>query len=528
MRRLLPRTLAGQLVASLLLALVVAQAIGIALFADERRLALLAAGREEVFQRTAAAIRLLEETPPERQGVVLRAMSSPRLRFALLADSPIAADAMSPRETRIAARLAGELPGVAEVRLDAGALRSRLVAPFHRDRPSPPMAMPPALHDRLHDAHHGNGRRGFGEDESDDDDDRDDREDRDDRDDRDDRGGPPRPPPDSLILVAAIRLDGPGAGDAAGPGGPWLWLETATPAAPPGYAAAPVVGLGLAALAVMILTFLLVRRLTRPLARVGAAAEALGRGEAVAPLDATAGPIEIRRLTAAFNTMQDRLTRFVADRTRLLAAIGHDLRTPVTSLRLRAEMVEDAETRERMLATLEAMTGMIEATLAFAREEATPEATRRVDLRALVDSVVDDTAALGHDAVLAEGPPLVAACRPATLRRAVANLVENAVRYGGNARVALDFDGAPDGVTARVVVDDDGPGVPEDRRDGLFEPFVRGEASRSRETGGIGLGLTIARSVARAHGGEVVLDNRPGGGARAVLTLPLPRDGEGA
>jgi signal transduction histidine kinase len=250
--------------------------------------------------------------------------------------------------------------------------------------------------------------------------------------------------------------------------------------------------------------------------RLAEVADGLGRGEAVEPLP-EAGPEEVRRTARAFNEMQRRLRRFVEDRTRMLAAIGHDLRTPITSLRLRAELLEDEEARSRILATLDEMQRMIEATLAFAREEASREATRTVDLGALVESVCVDLADLGLDTAYEPGPRLACACRPDSLRRAVRNLVENAARYGRRARVTALRQGAE----LVVRVDDDGPGIPPEALERVFAPFVRLEESRSSETGGVGLGLAIARTIARAHGGDVRLANRPEGGLRAELALPL-------
>jgi signal transduction histidine kinase len=228
------------------------------------------------------------------------------------------------------------------------------------------------------------------------------------------------------------------------------------------------------------------------------------------------GPEEVRRTTAAFNAMQERLHRFIDDRTRLLAAISHDLRTPITTLRLRAEFVEDEETRARILATLDEMQRMVEATLAFASEQASRDATRTVDLVGLVESVVGELVDLGADVQLEPSGRLPYPCRPTALTRALRNLVENAVRYGERARVRVVSDAA--GVA--IVVEDDGPGIAQDQIEAAFAPFVRLEGSRSPDTGGIGLGLAIARTIARAHGGDVTLANRTGGGLAATLSLP--------
>jgi signal transduction histidine kinase len=269
------------------------------------------------------------------------------------------------------------------------------------------------------------------------------------------------------------------------------------------------------ALVMLGLIILAARRVTRPLKALAANAEAFGRGAATPPL-AESGPDEARRLIHAFNQMQERLTRFVGDRTRMLAAIGHDLRTPITSLKLRAELVDDEDTRTKMLATLDEMQHMTEATLAFARDDASAEPSRSVDLAALIESLVDDLAGMGRPVTFADAPRLAYSCRPTALKRAIGNLIENAIQYGERARVSLAA--TPSGPV--IIVDDDGPGIPPDRIDEVFKPFTRLETSRSRETGGTGLGLSIARSIVLAHGGQVTLANRKGGGLRAEIHLP--------
>jgi signal transduction histidine kinase len=300
------------------------------------------------------------------------------------------------------------------------------------------------------------------------------------------------------------------------------WLNAGTPfATPPGWALPSLASLGLSAGLVALVVVLAVRRIARPMRSLATAVDALGRGEASPPLP-EAGPLEVQRTTRAFNRMQERLRRFVDDRTRMLAAISHDLRTPITSLRLRAELVEEEETRDRMLATLDEMQRIVEASLEFAREEASREATRVVDLAALVESVVSDLADLGGDASFDGAPRTPYACRPAGLRRALRNLVENALAYGRCARVRLEA--LPEQL--RVVVEDDGPGIPEAMLERVFEPFVRLEDSRSRDTGGIGLGLAIARTIARGHGGDVTLRNRPEGGLVATIVLPVEGSAE--
>lgn len=263
-----------------------------------------------------------------------------------------------------------------------------------------------------------------------------------------------------------------------------------------------------------LIGFFAAQRIARPLRILTTSAESLGRGETIATLPES-GPDDIRNLHMAFNTMQDRLHRFVDDRTRMLAAIGHDLRTPLTTLRLRVEFIEDVDLRGKMTATLDEMHRMTEATLAFAKGEAITENTRNVELSALLESLCDDLAELGFDVGYVDTGKFSFRCRPDALRRAVRNLVENAVRYAGTATVTLN---ATDGLVD-IVVEDHGPGIPEAEFERVFSPFYRLEHSRSMETGGVGLGLSIARAIAKQHGGDVVLSsNDPG--LRAAIRLP--------
>jgi signal transduction histidine kinase len=259
---------------------------------------------------------------------------------------------------------------------------------------------------------------------------------------------------------------------------------------------------------------LVLGRMTRPLKKLSQAASALGRGERSEKLEVN-GPREIAETLHAFNDMQERLTTFVHDRAKMLAALGHDLRTPITTLRLKAEFIEDGETREDILHTLDEMAEMAEASLSFAREEAAQEEMRLVDLGALTSSVCADLADAGLDVSCDDTGSFAVRCRPVGVKRALRNIVENAVAYGQRARVSAEYkDGG-----AAISVDDDGPGIAEADMEKVFKPFVRLESSRNKDTGGVGLGLAIAHSIVRSHGGDIVLKNRPGGGLRVIVFL---------
>jgi len=257
------------------------------------------------------------------------------------------------------------------------------------------------------------------------------------------------------------------------------------------------------------------RRVTAPITRFAEAADRLGVDVEAPPLPEK-GPKELRRAIHAFNRMQDRLRRLVADRTLMLAAISHDLRTMLTRFRLRADYIDDPEQQAKALADLDEMTTMLDSTLSFARDDAAEEDRTKVDIAALLQSLCDDLSDAGQ-AVTYEGPDrLTMVCRPVALRRAFANLIDNAVSYGREATVTL----AATAGDIIVEIADRGPGIPPEKREQVFAPFYRLEDSRSRETGGTGLGLAVVRSILRRHGGDITLDDRPGGGLIARVTLP--------
>ena len=261
--------------------------------------------------------------------------------------------------------------------------------------------------------------------------------------------------------------------------------------------------------------FLFARGLAAPFALFAGAAERLGRDPTTPPLDMRGSP-EIERAAAAFNEMQRRLRRYVEDRTGMIAAIAHDLRTPLTRLRFRVEAAPEA-LRPKMNADIEEMEAMIAAVMAFVRDASRAGERRPVELQALVAHVAGEMADTGLAVSVAPGSEAVVDGDALALRRLTGNLLDNAVKFGVRARARVyALDGA-----AVLEVDDEGPGVPEAEREGLFEPFRRAEPSRSRQTGGVGLGLAVVRTIARAHGGDAELENLPQGGLRARARLPL-------
>ena len=455
--RFLPRSLGGQLAVLLIAALVVAQAASFLLFTGDRAQAIRAANRAGLLESMGSVMRILARAPASERPVLAQAATTEHIRYWITEKSTIAQQA-SPPPIPLAPRFdrlfAMSLPEPPRLALvdNNGAQHPRPPATAHRDL----------------------------------------------------RHRPPWDGPE-YDVIASVPF----------PDGGWLNAQTQVTAEPVTLPWPSIISAVLMVVAILAIVGFTVRRATRPLAALATSAEAFGRGGPSQPLP-EAGPSEVQRLTAAFNRMQERLERFIADRTRMLAAVGHDLRTPITSLKLRTELLDDEEARTKMTATLDDMQRMTEATLAFARDDAGSEPVRSVDLQALVESLVDDQSALGKDVTFRGNERLPYSCRPTALKRAIANLLENAVRYGKCARVTLDNTAAG----PLIVIDDDGPGIPEDRLDEVFKPFVRLETSRSRETGGVGLGLSISRSIILAHGGELTLLNRPEGGLRVEIRLP--------
>lgn len=474
MRRLWARSLAAQIIVAMLLALGVSQVIGFMISWDERGRALYMAAKNEFLVRTASLAQLLETTPATLENDILNASNTTYTRFWVSRDEPVDSTAWRHDAWTV---LAQPLPTLSQSVNGQRRLEREPQASY----PSGSIVAAAAAMAHLTwltlPAH----------------------------------AWPLSRPAKFLFLDEskgmgiAVRLES-GA-----------WLNAAYSKTIPNsmWTSQTAVSLAITAAILSLIAIFVARSIARPMRRLAVAAEALGRGESIKPLPES-GPDDIRQTAEAFNRMQERLERFVQDRTRMLAAISHDIRTPLTSLRLRAEFVADPDVQEKMLKTIGEIQTMTEAALAFVREEATAEATRTVDLPALVESLCDDLAELGHNVTFIEGAAINYRCRPDALRRAIRNLIENAVRYGERARVSV----ARTMNSIDIVVEDDGPGIPDEVKEQVFAPFYRLEDSRNRETGGVGLGLSIARAIARHHGGDVILSNRAKG-LQVTISLPL-------
>ncbi|MEL7541353.1 MAG: ATP-binding protein [Pseudomonadota bacterium] len=343
-------------------------------------------------------------------------------------------------------------------------------------------------------------------------------------------GGPPRrgPPPGGEPRMYHPSAP-PAPGGRPGPGfeevvfsaeiSPGIWLNALSPHyATEALTSRAIWTTGLTLLGSIIAAILLARQIGKPIRKLSDAAEALGRGELIEPLPEQ-GPKDIEAATRAFNTMQERLTRLIEEQRATLRAVGHDLRTPLTSLRIRAEAVPEEFGREKLIDGLELLAAMTEEILSWSKDASAMEEVVSVDLGALLDSLAQDYIDQSKS-VAFEAPTgtLVIKCRRMGVRRAVRNIIDNALIYGGHADLSV----RKEDEHYCIEVIDDGPGIPEEALEEVLIPFRRLEQSRNRETGGTGLGLSIAQSIMSAHGGEIKLANESGRGLRVLLCLPPP------
>lgn len=452
------RSLRVQLVLLIIIALGVAQFVSLWLFADERSLAIRAALGFEAAGRAANVARLIEEAPADLRPSIIRAANSPLVRFDLGTKPLVQHSDHSDGglvETRVRALLNDSYSR--DIRVELHQIQGAIL----------PL---PNLSHEMTEMHLAMMRGELS----------------------------------AIEMNLSISIAG----------GQWLNVSTRFERPPIQWPLYSMLTFGLTAMALLVaVSWFVMTGLLGPLRRLARASERLGRGEDIDALPER-GPQEVRELTAGFNRMQDRLTRFVADRTRVLAALGHDLRSPLTAMRVHSEMVEEDETRENLVATVEEMQSMVEATLTFAKGLSGNEPMQDVDLQSFLEALRGDMVV---PFVLSDGPEVTVRLRPNAIRRALRNVIENAVRYGGSATLGwISADGE-----IEISVTDRGPGIPTAELERVFDPFFRLEESRSMETGGHGLGLSIARSILRAQGGEISLANHPDRGLTATIRLPV-------
>ena len=476
MKHLLPTTLFGRLVLILLGGLLVAQLIGAVILLQNRGEALYEASGLHTVQRIADIVRVLDTVSPDQSKMILPAVNTAFLRVAFTdASSPL------PESTE-------------EEGLHAAHLRTVLQSAIGDDRP---IRIAITERERTENEYRPAGRREHAEDR---------REHR--------RMHPMGPPLERMPMFGGFATHGVfffiqvQLRD-----GRWVSFEHRLSQEQFAWPLRLLLTLGILLVSVVLLSLLAVRWLTRPLTLLGNAALELGRDIHHAPLKVT-GPAEVRHAAAAFNTMQSRLARYVQDRVQMLAAVSHDLRTPITRLRLRAETLEDNELKEKVLRDLNEMETMVNAALEFMRDTSYAEAIQPVDISALLESIQADMEDMSKDVQLNGEAKQPFPARPSALKRCFTNLLDNAVKYGERAMVTIEDEAQ----CLRVTVADFGPGIPEKDLTQVFEPFVRLDSSRG--SSGVGLGLSIARNIAHAHGGDLILRNRESGGLEAVLTLP--------
>ncbi len=498
--RWLPQSLFGRLMGVLTIGLMLAQLLSAAINAAERDQLLTRGFGAQPAQRIADVVKLLDSLAPTERERVVAVLGVPPLVLSLQDEPAIAAGAAATgRGPMFAARLRAALDDDRGERDEQPGRAARDVRVEMRPGfgPSLPMGAGPHHHEMMAGDRPRHMERGPGM-------------------------GPGAPPG-----AGATRPTGPGAAlavlrtEVQLRDGRWARFDTELPTPPDTLPSRLVLSLAVLLLAMLALSWVAVRWVVRPLRVLAQAAQGLGEDIARPPLPET-GPREVRQAAQAFNTMQQRLARFINERTRMLTALSHDLKTPLTRMRLRTELLDDEEARARFESDLQEMEAMVTQTLEFMRGLGGHEARAPVDVNALLASLQADNETMGRP-LQVEGraaAPYVGV--PSLLRRALGNLIDNAMLHGGSATVRVED--TPGSLLLHVL--DTGPGIPPAELERVFEPFHRVEASRSRATGGTGLGLGITRSIARLHGGDVVLHNRPGGGLQALLSLPrqpIPR-----
>lgn len=465
--RLLPRSLFGRIVLVLLAGLTIAQIVSLTIHLRERGQLLAQASGMRAAQRIADIVRLLDSLGPAERRRIVGVLSAPPLIVVLDREPLTLREEDAEKKARAALfgtmlrRFLGEEWPVVVAVTSSAPLKP---FPMHGMKGEPGRSRRFAMEEAM--------PRGF------------------------------RP---GLSFIAQVRLND----------GTLVTFDARTPAETASWPYRLLLSVGVLLIGVLAVSLIAVRWATRPLKALADAADDLGRNIDRPPLPEN-GPVEVSRAARAFNAMQQRIRQHVRDRTRLFAAMSHDLKTPITRLRLRAEMLEAGEFKTRLVQDLEEMEAMVRATLDFLRGLEAEERAQPLDVMALLESLQADARDMGGEVSISGQALKPYVGRPQALKRCVRNLIDNAIQYGGSAAVIVED--SP--VELRIRIRDRGPGIPEQELERVFEPFYRVEGSRSRETGGTGLGLGIARSIAQLHGGTLTLRNIERGGLEAILALP--------
>jgi signal transduction histidine kinase len=459
--RFAPRSLFGRMMLVLLAGLLVAQLVSFAIHMHERGEALSQASGMQGAQRIADIVRLLDSLAPAERRRIVQAFSAPPLAISL--DQPPL----------------GSRPLEADSGARASLFRVMLGRFLGDGRPAVVVLSEGAAFPRAAGKH-----PGF-------------------------MGGPGGPMHARLApgpsFVAQVPLKD----------GTLVTFDARQPAQTAGWPYRLLASLAVLLVAVVAVSLVAVRWATRPLKELADAADELGRNLDRPPMQEK-GPLEVARAARAFNTMQTRLARYLRERTATLAAMSHDLKTPVTRLRLRAELLDDGDLKSKISQDLEEMESMVHATLEYMRGVDTAERVQPIDVAALLESLQADFADMGAQVEVNGAAVQPYSGRPQALKRCLGNLIDNAIKYGQRTTILVEDE--PDVLVIRIR--DAGPGIPESELERVFEPFYRVEGSRSRDTGGTGLGLTIAGQIAQLHGGTLKIHNLKNGGLEAVLNLP--------
>ena len=465
--QILPRSLFGRLVLLLLAGLILAQSLSVFILLRDRGQLLYESIRENLIVRTAGIARLLDSLPPAERQKMLPLLASQDLHISL-SDQPIAIP--QPDQDSVLAlelfrsQLQRQLPRDTELRIAIeGPMPEARLPPMHRRHLMGGGRMEGAWA-YMHGLH-----------------------------------------AMARFFHIQVRLRD----------GTWVRFERGLSEQLFDWPARLLIVLVVLLASVILLSLVGVSSLIRPLRELRQAAEGLGRDIRQPPLPET-GPTEVRETARAFNTMQSRLKRYIEDRAGILAAVSHDLKTPLTRIRLRIDLMDDEELRNKTVKDLAEMESMVSATLEFMRSSETGEPNQRMDMMALLESIQQDASEAGGKVNLTEQPIALYDGKPLALKRCIVNLVENALRYGGQADISVEESRK----SLIISICDKGPGIPVESLQRVFDPFFRLESSRAQHTGGTGLGLGIARNIARAHGGDIELHNRSSGGLCARLVLP--------